>query len=304
MNKSVLIIMGFALIVAMVVALMVQRKLAPAGDGTPALPTVEILVASKKVLVGEKLGADNLRWQTWPEVALFDGVIRRVEDQAIEDVSVFDAPLRRSIEAGEPVTTQSLIPDIAGGTNFLAAQIDPGMRAMSVAVKPNTMAGGFVAPGDHVDVILSYTPRLSRTAQEHADAYISRHASQTVLSNVKVLAVDQSAKEENREAKIAKTVTLEVSQEGAQILALADAMGDITLALRRIGEKDDEKSKVVPLTTDVTTSDVVKKLNSIANQSKTSSQAVRVYGGPTIINVPVRTAPEEEAGAEAEGSGE
>lgn len=303
MNKSVLIIMGFALIVAMGVALMVQKKLAPQGDGTPALPTVEILVASKKMLVGETLDAGAVRWQTWPEAALFDGVIRRAEGQAVEDLAVYEAPLRRNIETGEPVTAQSLIPDIAGGTNFLAAQIGPGMRAMSVAVKPNTMAGGFVAPGDHVDVILSYTPRLTRTAQEHSDKFLSRYASQTVLSNVKVLAVDQSAKEEKREAKIAKTVTLEVSQEGAQILALADSMGDITLALRRIGDKDDEKSQVVPMTTDVTTSDVMKKINDIAKQSKTTNQAVRMYGGPTVINVPVRTAPDEDADAAA-GTGE
>ncbi|HEX2752483.1 MAG TPA: Flp pilus assembly protein CpaB, partial [Alphaproteobacteria bacterium] len=160
-------------------------------------------------------------------------------------------------------------------------------------------AGGFITPGDHVDVVLSSTPRLSRTAQEHADKYVSRYASQTVLSNVKVLAVDQSAKEENREAKIAKTVTLEVSQEGAQILALAESMGDITLALRRIGDKDDEKSKVVPFTTDVTTSDVIKKLNNMATESKSSNQAIRMYGGTTIINMPVRTAPEDEDAAGA-----
>lgn len=299
MNKSVLIIMGAALIVAMVVALMVQKKLAPRDDGAPSLPTVEILVASKKMLIGEKLDAAQVRWQTWPEAGLYAGVIRRAQGKEIEDLDVYKAPLRRNIEAGEPVTTQALVPDTKGGTNFLAALIEPGMRAMSVSVKPNTMAGGFITPGDHVDVVLSYTPRLSRTAQEHADKYVSRYASQTVLSNVKVLAVDQSAKEENREAKIAKTVTLEVSQEGAQILALAESMGDITLALRRIGDKDDEKSKVVPFTTDVTTSDVIKKLNNMATESKSSNQAIRMYGGTTIINMPVRTAPEDEDAAGA-----
>lgn len=299
MNKSVLIIMGAALIVAMVVALMVQKKLAPRDDGAPSLPTVEILVASKKMLIGEKLDAAQVRWQTWPEAGLYAGVIRRAGGKEIEDLDVYKAPLRRNIEAGEPVTTQALVPDTKGGTNFLAALIEPGMRAMSVSVKPNTMAGGFITPGDHVDVVLSYTPRLSRTAQEHADKYVSRYASQTVLSNVKVLAVDQSAKEENREAKIAKTVTLEVSQEGAQILALAESMGDITLALRRIGDKDDEKSKVVPFTTDVTTSDVIKKLNNMATESKSSNQAIRMYGGTTIINMPVRTAPEDEDAAGA-----
>jgi len=301
MNKSVLIIMGAALIVAMVVALLVQKKLAPKDDGASSLPTVEILVASQKMLVGENLDASQVRWQLWPEAALYEGVIRRTEGTEIEDLDVYAAPLRRNIEAGEPVTTQALVPDTKGGTNFLAALIAPGMRAMSVAVKSNTTAGGFIAPGDRVDVILSYTPRLSRTAMEHADEYISRFASQTVLSNVKVLAVDQSAKEENREAKVAKTVTLEVSQEGAQILALADTMGDITLALRRIGDRDEAPAHAAPLTTDVTTSDIIQKLNSVAKQSETSSQTVRMYGGPTIVNVPVRTAPEDENAA---GAGE
>jgi pilus assembly protein CpaB len=293
MNKSVLIIMGAALIVAMMVALMVQKKLAPQNEGTPALPTVEVLVASQKLLIGEKVDAARVRWQAWPEAALYEGVIRRSAGKEIEDLDVYQSPLRRNIAAGEPVTRQALVPDTKGGTNFLAALLDPGMRAMSVSVKPNTMAGGFITPGDHVDVILSYTPRLPRATQEYADKYVSRYASQTVLSNVKVLAVDQSAKEENREAKVAKTVTLEVSQEGAQILALAESMGDITLALRRIGDRDDAKSQVVPLTTDVTTSDVIKKLNNIAKESKASSQAIRMYGGPSIINVPVRAAPEE-----------
>lgn len=292
MNKSVLIIMGAALIVAMIVALMVQAKLSPKSD-TGTVPSVEILVAVKKMLVGENLKSVDVRWQAWPEAALYDGVIRKTPDQDIEDLNVYEAPLRRSIEAGEPVTRQALVPDIKGGSNFLAALIDPGMRAISVGVKPNTMAGGFIAPGDYVDVVLSYTPRLGRSVQEYADSYVSRYASQTVLSNVRVLAVDQSAKEENREAKVAKTVTLEVSQEGAQILALADAMGDITLALRRIGDSDDPVSETFPITTDATTSDVMKKLNNIAEQSKTSTNAVRVYSGPTIVNVPVRAAPDQ-----------
>lgn len=292
MNKSVLIIMGAALIVAMIVALMVQKKLAPKSD-VATVPTVEILVAAKKILVGENLKSTDVRWQSWPEAALYDGVIRKMPDQEIEDLNVYDAPLRRSIEAGEPITRHALVPDIKGGNNFLAALISPGMRALSVAVKPNTMVGGFIAPGDHVDVVLSYTPRLGRVAQEYADSYVSRYASQTVLSNVRVLAVDQSAKEENRAAKVAKTVTLEVSQEGAQILALADAMGDITLALRRIGDSDDPASEAFPITTDATTSDVMKKLNDIAEQSKTSTNAVRMYSGAAIVNVPVRAAPDQ-----------
>ena len=150
------------------------------------------------------------------------------------------------------------------------------------------MVGGFLAPGDHVDVILSYTPNLPNVEDEVSDAVIRRFASQTVLTNVKVLAVDQNAKDEDRPAKVAKTVTLEVTQEGAQIVALADRMGDITLALRRIGEKDAPVSVPVPLTTDATTSAVVRKLNELNRKNKNAGGAIRMYSGSQVINVPVR----------------
>src|SRR5690606_13498786 len=100
---------------------------------------------------------------------------------------VYDAPLRRNIEAGEPITRQALVPDAKGGNNFLAALIAPGMRAMAVSVKANTVAGGFIAPGDRVDVILSYAPRLSSDMQSFSGEYIRRYASETILSNIKVL---------------------------------------------------------------------------------------------------------------------
>ncbi len=290
MNKSVLMIMGGALVVAMTVALIVQSKLSP-KQGASAPATIDILVARKKMLVGENLKSADVRWQSWPEAASFQGVIRKSEQDDLEKLDVYGAPLRRNIEAGEPVTKQALIPDTKGGNNFLAALISPGMRAVAVSVKASTMAGGFVAPGDNVDIILSYVPRLPTGSEQYANEYVRRFASQTVLSNVRVLAVDQNAKDAEREAKIAKTVTIEVTQEGAQILALADMMGDITLALRRIGDKDGPRSVPVPFTTDSTTSDVVKRLNELVKQSRTSSNTVRMYNGTTIMNVPVRETP-------------
>jgi len=289
MNKSVLLIMGGALVVAITVAIIVQAKLGPKAKDGGAPKTVEILVASKQIVLGETVKETDVRWQIWPETGAFKGTVRKTpENASLKELDVYKSPVRRTIEAGEPVTRQALVPDAKAGNNYLSARVSPGMRAMSVSVKANTMVGGFLAPGDHVDVILSYSPNLPDVEEGMSDQIIRRFASQTVLSNVKVLAVDQNAKDEDRPAKVAKTVTLEVTQEGAQILALADRMGDLTLALRRIGEKDEAKSVPVPLTTDATTSAVVKKLNELNKKTKNAGGTIRMYSGSQVVNVPVR----------------
>ncbi len=292
MNKSVLLIMGGALVVAITVALIVQAKLSPKSRGGDAPKMVEILVANKQLLVGDMLKATDVRWQQWPESGVYKGVIRNTGDKKLEDLDVYDAPLRRVVETGEPVTRQSLVPDVKGTNNFLSARIAPGMRAVAIAVKASTMGGGFMAPGDHVDVLLAYTPNLPDVPEEVSDQVVRRFASQTILSNVRVLAVDQNAQDEDRPAKPAKTVTLEVTQEGAQIIALADRMGDMSLALRRIGEKDGPKSVPVPLTTDATTSAVVQKLNEINRKTQNAGGTIRLYSGSQVVNMPVRVAPE------------
>jgi pilus assembly protein CpaB len=288
MNKSVLMVMGGALIVAITVALIVQAKLSPKSGGS-APKTVEILVANKPILVGDTLKAADVRWQSWPESGAFKGVIRKTaEKPEIDKLDVLKSPVRRAIESGEPITRQALVPDVRVGNNFLSARITPGMRAVALPVKASTMAGGFMAPGDHVDVILSYSPSIPNVEDEVSDQIVRRFASQTVLSNVKVLAVDQNAKDEDRPAKAAKTVTLEVTQEGAQIIALADRMGELSLALRRIGEKDAPVSVPVPLTTDATTSAVVKRINELNRKSQNAGGTIRMYSGSQVINVPVR----------------
>lgn len=293
MNKSVLMIMGGALIVAVVVALVVQSRLSPRTTGeAPAM--VDILVATKPVAVGQNLSPETLRWQAWPEKSAFRGVIRKGEQADISKLDIYDAPLRRPLETGEPVTRQAMVPKSEGGNNFLAALISPGKRAVAIAVKADTMAGGFIAPGDHVDVILTYAARVT-TGREIAEQMAQRFASQTVVSNVRVLAVDQDAKDDARAAKVAKTVTLEVTQEQAQIIALSKRMGQMTLALRRIGDKD-VPGQAAPLTSDVTTSDVMKKVNEILGRSK--GNMVRMYSGQNIVNVPVRAAPQDAQGEE------
>lgn len=286
MNKSVLMIMGGAIVVALIVAMVVQMKLSPKTGGGP---TVEILVANKKLPIGTRIKAGDVRWQAWPEAASFKGIIKKSDQKDLKKLDVYDVPLRRDIESGEPVTRQAIISDIKGGGNFLASTISPGMRAVSVPVKADTGAGGFLSPGDRVDVILSYTVKLnSAAAREVGRTVVSRNASQTVLSNVRVLGVDQKSKGDDAAAKVAKTVTLEVSREGAEIIALAVKMGTISLALRRLGEKDRPEDLVTPITTDATTTEVIRKLNDMVTKSTKRSDTVRVYSGTNVQNVPVR----------------
>lgn len=291
MNKNVLMIMGGAFVVAIVVAMIVQAKLSP-KDPKSAGTMTEVLVAAKSLQTGSVLKERDVKWQAWPEKSMFKGLIKKSDQVDEKDIDVYDVPLRRNLQAGEPVTRQALIPDIKGGNNFLAASIAPGMRAVAIGVKANTSAGGFVAPGDRVDVILSYAPRLQSGAKEYSAAIVQQYASQTILHNVKVLAVDQNAADEGREAKVAKTVTLEVSKEGAEVLALGDRMGDITLALRRIGDNEVPAPDARSITTDATTSQVIRKVNDAMYKGKTGN-SIRLYSGNSIQNVPVRAAPDE-----------
>lgn len=278
------------MLVAVLVAMIVQANFAPKKVEAP-VPSTEILVAAKALSAGESLNAENTRWQVWPESGLFAGAILKSAETDLEKPSFYDAPLRRGVEAGEPISRQALIADVKGAGNFLAAELGPGMRAMSVAVKAATGVAGFIVPGDRVDVILAYAPRMTGEGRDLSSSIVARDATQTVLSNVRVLGVDQRSGKgpSGEEIKVAKTVTLEVTKEQAETLVLATQMGDISLALRRLGEKDDPNEAPTPLTTDMNTSEVMLKVNDALRKSKTISNTVRVYSGGAVQNVPVRS---------------
>ena len=133
------------------------------------------------------------------------------------------AVVRETILKGEPVTERKLVR--AGQSGYLAVVLQPGMRAMAVPVSVETAAGGFILPGDRVDVL------LSRQVQGGSGEV---HRSDTVLQNVKILAIDQTTKapEDGTAAVVGAVATLEVGQTDAEVLAQADASGDLSLVLR------------------------------------------------------------------------
>lgn len=275
---------------AIFVAMIVSAKLSPkTKEGAPVTATVEILVAARDLSVGDTLKEKDVRWDSLPEASVYKGVIKRKDQADEKKLAVYDQPLRRNIAKGEAITTQSLIADMKGSGSFLSAMLEPNMRAVAISVKAESSAGGFVAPADYVDVILTHNVNLKGEAENYSTNFVQRYASETIISNVKVLAVDQNSKDDSHEAKVARTVTVAVTKEQAQKLALATSMGSLTLSLRRLGEKDTKDDINAPLTTDVTSSQVIRDIYDTMDKSKTASGSVRLYNGSDVQNVPVRT---------------
>lgn len=279
MNKNILIVLGGGFLVAVLVAVIVQ-----ASFGSKNSNMVEVAVASKVLKVGDTVSEENFKWQEWPKDAVFSGAIVREEKKKVTDLAT--GKIRRDMNAGEPLLKTSLA--VAGKGNILAAAMEPGMRAMAIKVSAESMVGGFISPGDRVDVILTSQVKLSGDERDEAAMKIDRHASQTVLENVNVLAIDQNSQKEDGKAKVGRTVTLEVDAHGAEKLALASEMGDLSLVLRALGDDTLSDKSKKQFTTDVQVSSVLQELGRIKKNSGGKSDIVRVYNGQNIENVTVR----------------
>jgi pilus assembly protein CpaB len=177
-----------------------------------------IVVASKPLRFGAELGSMSLREIPWPEEAVPAGAFSRITDLTSSGRRVVLTP----IEANEPVLASKITG--SGQRATLSAMLGDGMKAVTIRVNDVEGVAGFVLPGDRVDVML--------TRQQDKNSA----ASDVVLQNVRVLAVDQVADERTDKPSVAKAVTLEVEVMSAQKLALAATVGTLALALRKAGE--------------------------------------------------------------------
>ena len=213
----------------------VAAYLASGSDPAPVvapvaqLQTVDVLVAKSDIGLGKSLTAEDLQWQTWPASTASNSFIRRNErPEATKEVlgSIARAPFI----AGEPIREPKLVK--ADGSGFMAAILPTGMRAISTEISPETGAGGFILPNDRVDVILSKREK-NPDAKGSADIVNS----EIILSNVRVLAIDQAPKEKDgQNVVVGKTVTLELKPEQAETLARSRQSGTLSLALRSIAD--------------------------------------------------------------------
>jgi pilus assembly protein CpaB len=191
------------------------------------IDTVEILVAKGDINMGQVVAANDIQWQVWPASAASNYFLRRQDrPNAIEQLTGSIA--RSPFVAGEPIREAKLIK--ANGSGFMAALLPSGMRAVSTEISPETGAGGFILPNDRVDVLLT---RRDREAEKATG--IEAHITETILTDVRVLAIDQTIEEKNgQRVVVGKTATLELSPRQAETLAVSRQRGTLSLALRSL----------------------------------------------------------------------
>jgi pilus assembly protein CpaB len=227
MNTARIVVLTIALLAGGVAAYLASglgEKPPPAQAIT--LQTVDVLVAKSDIGLGQTVTAEAVQWQTWPAATASNSFIRR-NDRPDATTQIAGSIARAPFIAGEPIREPKLVK--ANGSGFMAAILPAGMRAVSTEISPETGAGGFILPNDRVDVILS--KREKNPDRGPADIV----SSEVILSNVRVLAIDQAPKEKDGQTTVVgKTVTLELKPEQAETLARARQSGTMSLALRSI----------------------------------------------------------------------
>ncbi|MDB5589516.1 MAG: Flp pilus assembly protein CpaB [Enterovirga sp.] len=193
--------------------------------------TVDVLVAASELPVGHTLKRGDLRWLPWPSDYVPGGSVSR-RDVAGESEEFDGSIVRQSFLAGEPIRREKLVK--ANSNAFMSAILPSGMRAVAISIDTRgaTSAGGFVLPNDRVDVLRTY-----RDDEASKTGGIDVQMSETILPNIRVLAIGQNVQERNGEKVVTgETATLEVTPAQAETLALSQKTGQLSLALRSLAD--------------------------------------------------------------------
>ena len=236
MKAARLVVLVVAVAAGGLAALLAGRggDVAPPPEVKPSaqIDTVEVLVAKNDINLGQSVSQQDMQWQIWPVAAASPAFVRRSDKpDAIEQIAGSIA--RAPFVTGEPIREAKLIK--SNGSGYMAAVLDKGMRAVSTEISPETGAGGFILPNDRVDVILS---RRDREAEKSGGT--ETQVSETILSNIRILAIDQTLGEKDgQKVVIGKTATLELTPRQAETLALSRQLGTLSLALRSLADAGD-----------------------------------------------------------------
>ena len=255
MTPARIVIILVALVAAVGLALLVHSMFGPAKGPAPTVtvqapppPMTRVLVAKVDLNVGDRLSPENMTWQTWPAATLnaayvTDGVMTAGSADAASNAinqagktvtdmangggpqlqAMVGAVVRQPIFAGEPITARETVR--SGDTSYMAVRLPEGMRAMSLPLSTESGAGGFIEPGDHVDVYST-----------HADASKNSGGgmvTETVITNVTVLAIDQHPDTpKNTQTLPGNTITLMIPEASVTAVAKARGQTGLTIALR------------------------------------------------------------------------
>lgn len=240
MKSSRVIVFGVAALAGGLAWLVASNMAAPppapeAVANESSIPSTRVLVARYDLTIGERLSPSAMEWQEWPAANVAEAFISEESDpDALReyDQGIVTAP----IYSGEPIRA----PVIAtSGRGFMSAILPSGRRAVSVRVEAEARAAGFILPNDRIDVILTRVERGD--SRDGGDLF----SSETILQNVRVLAIDQTFEERDGEKFVTGEIaTLELSPGDAELIALADEMGGLSLSLRSIADLDEGEGEM------------------------------------------------------------
>jgi pilus assembly protein CpaB len=244
MNVKKLALLVGALVIAVITAFMAKNMFAGAGAqqaaAAPAVPLgPKVLVAKKALPVGTIIDAESLAYQPWPKELMQSAYYVEATPDG-DPKKLLGTVVRYPITAGQPVTRGALVGPQDRG--FLAAALGPGMRAITVPVNPSTGVGGFVFPGDHVDLM------LTQQVEGGGDGPALK-VTETIVRNIRVLATDQRVNSQDEEGKTSvklfANVTFEVTPRIAEKIAVAQSLGTLSLTLRSIADNTAELERAV-----------------------------------------------------------
>lgn len=255
MKPARIAVICIAAVSAIGLALVVRAMGSSSNQPVPAAaaavetrPMTRVLVAAADLEPGKRLADGDMDWKDWPSdqvnpVFIVDGPsnppaegraaeaaakVARAANEATTGGTKADyvgAVVREPILKGEPIVARKIVR--AGDSGYLAAYLEPGMRAMAISVTVETAAGGFILPGDRVDVVM--TREIPAASGDSGTQY----STTAVMRNIKVLAIDQTTRAaDNEQAVVGATATLEVSPADAEALAQSKSEGELSLMLR------------------------------------------------------------------------
>ncbi len=223
---------------------------ATAPVAAPPPQADEVLTAAHDLPIGTILADADLAWQSWPKSAVGTSMIAKGADpKAVEDIK--GSIVRSPSVAGEPIYRDKLIK--GAGSGFMSAILPTGMRAVAINIdsQGSTSAGGFILPNDRVDVVHTFNDQ-SKAAASGGQATVT---SETLMRNVRVLAIGQNVQEKNGQSVVVgSNATLELDPVQAETVILAQRIGQLSLTLRSaldankdsaVAEKSDKTFTIV-----------------------------------------------------------
>ncbi|WP_084733072.1 Flp pilus assembly protein CpaB [Sphingobium chungbukense] len=226
-QRRSLIILGLAILLGLAAVYIANAYLSRAEQQQAAVPggMVKVVVASMPLPFGASVTPEKIKVVDWPAASVPPGSFR----DPIQLTSLGkQRVVLRQIEPGEPILTSKLSAE--GGRATMSGVLRPDMRAVAVRVSDVAAAGGFVLPGDTVDVFVTRTMQDPGTGQ-------SQQITDVLLQETRVIAIDQNANDTTKDPAVGKTATLEVNQVDAQKLVLAQQVGQLTLVLRNVTDE-------------------------------------------------------------------